>query len=88
MRFDGISVVPRFVHVCQYILEDQTLSQERFATDILPDLLSLSRDGVPNVRITLARLLSQFILNSGKDKLKLQWSLHFKATHSARKVGS
>ena len=42
------------------------MENEQFAQNLLPSLLSLVNDSIPNVRITLARLLTQRVLPVGK----------------------
>ncbi|XP_022104336.1 serine/threonine-protein phosphatase 4 regulatory subunit 1-like isoform X2 [Acanthaster planci] len=51
-----------FIHLCQKLLEVQSVENEQFAENLLPSLLSLVNDSIPNVRITLARLLTQNLL--------------------------
>ncbi|KAK2154349.1 hypothetical protein LSH36_270g03036 [Paralvinella palmiformis] len=53
-----------FVYICHSILEHNSLTQEQFATDLLPVLLNLSEDAIPNVRIALSRTLAKYIMNS------------------------
>ncbi|XP_014680249.1 PREDICTED: uncharacterized protein LOC106820227, partial [Priapulus caudatus] len=52
--------------LCQYLLRDEVAGDdvylERFAKDFLPSLLALSTDAVPNVRLALARALTQSVL--------------------------
>lgn len=54
-----------FAHLCQYILEQRALNAERFAQELLPDLLRLHADPIPNVRIAVARVMAYHVLNSG-----------------------
>ncbi|XP_033625553.1 serine/threonine-protein phosphatase 4 regulatory subunit 1-like isoform X2 [Asterias rubens] len=51
-----------FAHLCQSLIDVQSIDNEQFARDLLPSLLLLANDSVPNVRITLARLLTQYVL--------------------------
>ncbi|XP_038070184.1 serine/threonine-protein phosphatase 4 regulatory subunit 1-like isoform X2 [Patiria miniata] len=51
-----------FIHLCQNLVEVQSVEDEQFAQNLLPSLLSLGNDSIPNVRITLARLLTQNLL--------------------------
>ncbi|ELT87826.1 hypothetical protein CAPTEDRAFT_156976 [Capitella teleta] len=53
-----------FAHLCQCILEDKSLSAERYATELLPELLKLHADPIPNVRISVARVMAYQILKS------------------------
>ena len=43
-----------------------SLSVEDFNRDMLPSLLNLVQDSVANVRISLAKILNNFILHSGE----------------------
>ena len=56
----------RFAHVCQHILDDCALTSEQFACHLLPSLLGLGTDAIPNVRIALAKTLSTHVVFSGK----------------------
>jgi serine/threonine-protein phosphatase 4 regulatory subunit 1 len=55
-----------FAHLCQCILEDKSLSAERFASELLPELLKLHADPIPNVRVSVARVIAYQILKSGE----------------------
>ena len=48
----------RFTQVCACVLKDRSVVIERFCAELLPLLLTLSADPVPNVRIALARALA------------------------------
>ena len=41
------------------------MSEDRFARDMLPSLLGLAGDAIPNVRITVSKVLATHILTSG-----------------------
>jgi len=58
----------RFVLLCDCILSasDTADTQRHFADDFLSPLLTLHGDRVPNVRITLARMLSKHSVVFGK----------------------
>lgn len=51
-----------FVHLCQAILEEDAISMEKFCEYLLPSLLSLQQDPIPNVRIALAKTVTRFML--------------------------
>lgn len=66
----GVFSYHRFAVLCQYLLREKISTDqncmERFAKDFLPSLLALSTDAVPNVRLALARTLTQSILPIGE----------------------
>ncbi|XP_063951520.1 serine/threonine-protein phosphatase 4 regulatory subunit 1-like isoform X1 [Lytechinus pictus] len=51
-----------FCHLCQRLLQDQSVEPNIFAVEFLPSLLHLEEDPIPNVRLTLARTLTEYIL--------------------------
>ncbi|XP_062986634.1 serine/threonine-protein phosphatase 4 regulatory subunit 1 [Elgaria multicarinata webbii] len=51
-----------FVFICQTIIEDDCLPMDHFAEHLLPHLLYLASDRVPNVRVLLAKTLRQTLL--------------------------
>ncbi|XP_069709974.1 serine/threonine-protein phosphatase 4 regulatory subunit 1 isoform X3 [Phaenicophaeus curvirostris] len=51
-----------FVFICQTITEDDCLPMDQFAVHLLPHLLHLASDRVPNVRVLLAKTLKQTLL--------------------------
>ncbi|KAH0617817.1 hypothetical protein JD844_016435 [Phrynosoma platyrhinos] len=51
-----------FVFICQTIIEDDCLPMDKFAEHLLPHLLHLASDRVPNVRVLLAKTLRQTLL--------------------------
>ncbi|KFR06443.1 Serine/threonine-protein phosphatase 4 regulatory subunit 1, partial [Opisthocomus hoazin] len=51
-----------FVFICQTISEDDCLPMDQFAVYLLPHLLYLASDRVPNVRVLLAKTLKQTLL--------------------------
>ncbi|KAK6178211.1 hypothetical protein SNE40_013021 [Patella caerulea] len=51
-----------FAQVCLCIMEENSIPPPIFARDILPSLLALGKDAIPNVRLTLAKVLSQCIV--------------------------
>lgn len=60
----------RYAQLCQNLLEENVETGEQFSKEFLPSLLFLLSDPVPNVRLSLARTLSQGVLLSG--------TVHFK----------
>uniref|UniRef100_A0A8C2SF11 Putative WW-binding domain-containing protein n=1 Tax=Capra hircus TaxID=9925 RepID=A0A8C2SF11_CAPHI len=51
-----------FVFVCQTVIEDDCLPMDQFAVQLMPHLLTLANDRVPNVRVLLAKTLRQTLL--------------------------
>ncbi|KAM4687056.1 serine/threonine-protein phosphatase 4 regulatory subunit 1 [Amazona ochrocephala] len=51
-----------FVFICQTISEDDCLPMDQFSVHLLPHLLHLASDRVPNVRVLLAKTLKQTLL--------------------------
>ncbi|XP_054840611.1 serine/threonine-protein phosphatase 4 regulatory subunit 1 isoform X2 [Eublepharis macularius] len=51
-----------FVFICQTVIEDDCLPMDQFAEHLLPHLLHLASDRVPNVRVLLAKTLRQTLL--------------------------
>ncbi|XP_066870608.1 serine/threonine-protein phosphatase 4 regulatory subunit 1 isoform X4 [Kogia breviceps] len=51
-----------FVFVCQTVIEDECLPMDQFAMHLMPHLLTLANDRVPNVRVLLAKTLRQTLL--------------------------
>ncbi|XP_072425951.1 serine/threonine-protein phosphatase 4 regulatory subunit 1 isoform X1 [Chiloscyllium punctatum] len=51
-----------FVFVCQAVLEDDYIPVEQFTEHLMPHLLQLASDPVPNVRVLLAKTLRQTLL--------------------------
>ena len=56
----------RYAQLCNQILEEKVVHEERFAQDLMPPLLGLATDSIPNVRISLAKTLGIHLLTSGK----------------------
>uniref|UniRef100_A0A8C5NWT2 Protein phosphatase 4, regulatory subunit 1 n=1 Tax=Jaculus jaculus TaxID=51337 RepID=A0A8C5NWT2_JACJA len=54
-----------FVFVCQTVIEDDCLPMDQFAVHLMPHLLTLANDRVPNVRVLLAKTLRQTLLEKG-----------------------
>ncbi|XP_042614810.1 serine/threonine-protein phosphatase 4 regulatory subunit 1-like [Cyprinus carpio] len=51
-----------FAFICQAIVEEDCMPMDQFAQHLLPSLLSLSSDPVPNVRVLVAKALQQSVL--------------------------
>ncbi|XP_063779534.1 serine/threonine-protein phosphatase 4 regulatory subunit 1 isoform X2 [Pseudophryne corroboree] len=51
-----------FVFICQALIEDDCIPMEQFAMHLMPHLLQLASDRVPNVRVLLAKTLKQTLL--------------------------
>ncbi|XP_051996771.1 serine/threonine-protein phosphatase 4 regulatory subunit 1-like isoform X2 [Xyrauchen texanus] len=51
-----------FAFICQVVVEEDCMRMEHFAQHLLPSLLSLSSDPVPNVRVLVAKALRQSVL--------------------------
>ncbi|XP_071057702.1 serine/threonine-protein phosphatase 4 regulatory subunit 1-like isoform X3 [Onthophagus taurus] len=51
-----------FTLLCCHILENESVHLEVFATDIMPHLLDLSWDPVPNVRLVVARTIAKHMI--------------------------
>ncbi|XP_066522547.1 serine/threonine-protein phosphatase 4 regulatory subunit 1 [Hoplias malabaricus] len=51
-----------FAFICQAIVEEDCMPMDQFAQHLLPCLLSLSSDPVPNVRVLVAKALRQSVL--------------------------
>ncbi|KAM5157441.1 serine/threonine-protein phosphatase 4 regulatory subunit 1 isoform 4-T4 [Mantella aurantiaca] len=51
-----------FVFICQALIEEDCLPMEQFAMHLMPHLLQLASDRVPNVRVLLAKTLKQTLL--------------------------
>ena len=54
-----------FALLCSHLTVKHVLLEEIFAKDILPHLLDLSLDPVPNVRLSVARTISTNIMSQG-----------------------
>uniref|UniRef100_A0A8B9LIH8 WW-binding domain-containing protein n=1 Tax=Astyanax mexicanus TaxID=7994 RepID=A0A8B9LIH8_ASTMX len=55
-----------FAFICQAIVEGDCMPMDQFAQHLLPCLLSLSSDPVPNVRVRVAKALRQSVLEKRK----------------------
>ncbi|XP_029051724.1 serine/threonine-protein phosphatase 4 regulatory subunit 1-like isoform X2 [Osmia bicornis bicornis] len=57
------------VFVCAQLIANNAISGHRFSQEMLPSLLKLSRDKVPNVRLAVARTLSKNVIPMGPNWL-------------------
>lgn len=57
-----------FALLCSKLLIAEALSPEQFSSEVMPHLLDLSWDPVANVRLVVARTISQHIVTNGKSK--------------------
>ena len=60
-RLNILSLFHRYAQLCQNLLEENVETGEQFSQEFLPSLLYLLTDPVPNVRLSLARTLSQSV---------------------------
>ncbi|XP_061487149.1 serine/threonine-protein phosphatase 4 regulatory subunit 1-like isoform X2 [Rhineura floridana] len=51
-----------FAFICQAVVEEECMPVDHFVEHLLPSLLSLASDPVPNVRVLLAKALKQTLL--------------------------
>uniref|UniRef100_A0A670Y2H8 Uncharacterized protein n=1 Tax=Pseudonaja textilis TaxID=8673 RepID=A0A670Y2H8_PSETE len=51
-----------FAFICQAVVEEECMPVDQFVEHLLPSLLSLASDPVPNVRVLLAKALRQTLL--------------------------
>ncbi|KAJ7332090.1 hypothetical protein JRQ81_014270 [Phrynocephalus forsythii] len=51
-----------FAFICQAVVEEECMPVDQFVEHLLPSLLSLASDPVPNVRVLLAKALKQTLL--------------------------
>lgn len=58
-----------FALLCSRLVQSDSLTDDMFARDVLPHLLDLSWDPVPNVRLAVARTLSVHIMDNRKSTL-------------------
>ena len=49
--------------VCSQLIKDKAIEKDIFMKELLPCLLNLSQDKVPNVRLAVARTLATDVLN-------------------------
>ena len=58
-------IAKRYVQACHKVLQTDSLKLDQFSKELLPSLLTLSMDKIPNVRISVAQLISQCLLPLG-----------------------
>jgi serine/threonine-protein phosphatase 4 regulatory subunit 1 len=63
VKFNSFSLSTRYTTLCSQILEQNADNFQAFSCDFLPHLLSLRNDKVPNIRLSLARVLSNYMGN-------------------------
>lgn len=54
-----------FACICQAVVNEESVPVDQFVEHLLPRLLSLASDPVPNVRVLLAKALRQTLLEKG-----------------------
>ncbi|XP_038225255.1 serine/threonine-protein phosphatase 4 regulatory subunit 1-like isoform X1 [Dermochelys coriacea] len=57
-----------FAFICQAVVEEECMPVDHFVEQLLPNLLSLASDPVPNVRVLLAKALRQTLLEKAYFK--------------------
>ncbi|NWS09691.1 PP4R1 phosphatase, partial [Pachyramphus minor] len=57
-----------FAFICQAVVEEECMPADQFVEHLLPSLLSLASDPVPNVRVLLAKALRQTLLEKAYFK--------------------
>uniref|UniRef100_A0AAR2K6G8 Phosphatase 2A Regulatory Subunit A helical domain-containing protein n=1 Tax=Pygocentrus nattereri TaxID=42514 RepID=A0AAR2K6G8_PYGNA len=64
-----------FAFICQAIVEEDCMPMDQFAQHLLPCLLSLSSDPVPNVRVLVAKALRHSVLEKRKtfSRFDVKW---------------
>ncbi|XP_030875284.1 serine/threonine-protein phosphatase 4 regulatory subunit 1-like [Leptonychotes weddellii] len=66
-----------FAFICQAVVNEECIPVDQFVEHLLPSLLSLASDPVPNVRVLLAKALRQTLLekaylrNAGNPHLQV-----------------
>ncbi|XP_017763871.1 PREDICTED: serine/threonine-protein phosphatase 4 regulatory subunit 1-like isoform X2 [Eufriesea mexicana] len=61
-----------FALVCAKLISSNAISGDRFSQEMLPSLLKLSSDKVPNVRLAVARTLSKNVIPMGSEWLGVE----------------
>ena len=56
----------RFQHICYCVMDDESLSREKFVEELLPAMLKMAADPIVNVRITLGKTLAHHVITSGR----------------------
>ncbi|XP_018407558.1 PREDICTED: serine/threonine-protein phosphatase 4 regulatory subunit 1-like [Cyphomyrmex costatus] len=55
--------------VCAHLIRNNAIPDEKFSKEMLPCLISLSHDRVPNVRLAVARTIATDVITMGVDNL-------------------
>lgn len=55
-----------FCLLCIELLKEEALEPEQFMSEVMPHLLDLSWDPVANIRLVVARCISNYILKNGR----------------------
>ncbi|XP_018057909.1 PREDICTED: serine/threonine-protein phosphatase 4 regulatory subunit 1-like isoform X3 [Atta colombica] len=55
--------------VCSHLIRNNAIPEEKFSKEMLPCLISLSCDRVPNVRLAVARTIATDVIAMGVDNL-------------------
>ncbi|KAG5323239.1 PP4R1 phosphatase, partial [Acromyrmex heyeri] len=55
--------------ICAHLIRNNAISEEKFSKEMLPCLISLSCDRVPNVRLAVARTIATDVIAMGVDNL-------------------
>ncbi|XP_017792094.1 PREDICTED: serine/threonine-protein phosphatase 4 regulatory subunit 1-like isoform X3 [Habropoda laboriosa] len=61
-----------FALICAKLISSNAISGDRFSQEMLPNLLKLSSDKVPNVRLAVARTLSKNVVSMGPEWLGVE----------------
>lgn len=64
-RLITIETCQFFVFYSQAVVSEECIPVDQFVEHLLPSLLSLASDPVPNVRVLLAKALRQTLLDKG-----------------------
>ena len=75
-----------FTQMCLAILEDEALPLDMFSKILLPSLLNISHDPVPNVRLLLSQVMSGQIIPRGVYTKVLHVGLIIKGDFLFRKT--
>uniref|UniRef100_A0A915LDY7 Serine/threonine-protein phosphatase 4 regulatory subunit 1 n=1 Tax=Romanomermis culicivorax TaxID=13658 RepID=A0A915LDY7_ROMCU len=75
-----------FVHVCEEIVRTRSLPAVTFYDELMPTLVYLSQDRIPNVRIALANLLYYCCFESSPDYFQSELQLQNDAMHELCKL--
>ena len=67
-----------FASLCAKIISNNAISGDRFSQEMLPTLLEISSDKVPNVRLVVARTLSENVVPMG---CKYSFVIFFRQLH-------